>query len=229
MTQFKTYPLAKAHLAEGVVVVIDVLRAFSTAAYAFNKGTKRIYPVASVEQAMALRSRFDDALTMGEVDGFKPRNFDFSNSPAEINKANLEGRILIQRTSAGTQGVVRAKKAEQCYAASFVVARATAECLRTLKPDLISFIITGESQGRDGDEDRACGEYIQALFENRHTAPDAFAARIAESSVGKSFLSGNLQYILADDVDLCKQVDAFDFYLPITREHNVLIMKKGMG
>jgi len=229
MTRFKYYPLAKAHFAEGVVVVIDVLRAFTTAAYALNKGAKQIYPVASVEEVVMLRSRFDDALTMGEIGGFKPEGFDFSNSPAEIIKVNLEGRILIQRTSAGTQGVVRTQQADQCYAASFVVARATADRLRTLKPDLISFIITGKSQGRDGDEDRACGEYIQALFENRRATPDPFVARIEKSSVGKSFLSGSLKYLLADDVDLCKRVDAFDFYLLISREHDLLVIKKGRG
>lgn len=229
MTQFEYYPLEKAHLAEGVVVVIDVLRAFSTAAYAFNNGAKCIYPVSSVDQAMTLRSRFEDALTMGEVDGFKPPVFDFSNSPAEILGADIKDRILIQRTSAGTQGVMRASHAEQCYAASFVVARATADYLWVLKPDLISFIITGESQGRDGDEDRACGEYIQALFVKKQTPPDMFVARIDQSTVGRSFHSGNLQYLLSEDLELCKKVDAFDFFLRIKRENDLLVMRKGTG
>ena len=42
-----------------------------------------------------MKSSLDDALIMGEVDGFKPEEFDLSNSPAEIMKAN-PGFHLIQ-------------------------------------------------------------------------------------------------------------------------------------
>jgi len=52
----------------GVVVVIDVCRAFTTAAYAFGAGYERILLAGMVAEALALRERFPDAQVMGEVD-----------------------------------------------------------------------------------------------------------------------------------------------------------------
>ena len=43
--------------ASGVVAIIDVLRAFTTAAVAFANGATHITMVASVEEALALRSQ----------------------------------------------------------------------------------------------------------------------------------------------------------------------------
>ncbi|MFU8827781.1 MAG: 2-phosphosulfolactate phosphatase, partial [Brevefilum sp.] len=157
MTEFRYFNLHDAHLACGVVVVIDVLRAFTTAAHAFDVGAAKILPVASVSEALSLRDKIPDALVMGEVDGEQPVGFDFGNSPVQIRKQNLTGCTLIQRTSAGTQGLVRAQQAGLLFAASFVVARATALQIQALNASEVSFVITGASLGRDGDEDRACG------------------------------------------------------------------------
>ena len=41
-------------------------------------------------------------LAMGEDRGRRVAGFDFSNSPAEVAAADLRGRELVQRTSAGT-------------------------------------------------------------------------------------------------------------------------------
>jgi 2-phosphosulfolactate phosphatase len=227
MTRFRYYSLANAHLAGGVVVVIDVLRAFTTAAYALANGAMKIYPVKSVEEAMMLKSCIPGSLVMGEVDGFKPDGFDFNNSPDEIRKADLNGRILIQRTSAGTQGVVCAENANQSFAVSFVVARATAMKLRLLNPDLVSFIVTGESQGRDGDEDRACGEYIEALYKGKSPKPAEYVSRVETSTVASLFLNGKAEYLKRKDIELSKQVDQFDFYLSICKESDLLVIKRG--
>jgi len=149
--EFKFYPLEKAHEAHGVAVVIDVLRAFTTVAFALNAGANLIYPVAGVEEAIQLRNKLPRSLIMGEESGNKPEGFDFGSSPADISQADLSNKTLIQRTSAGTQGIVRVVYADLIIAASFVVAKATADHIQMLRPPLVSFIITGESQGRDGD------------------------------------------------------------------------------
>lgn len=226
MTEIKYYSLAEAHLAEGAVVVIDVLRAFTTAAFAFQSGAKEIFPAASVEDALALKSRIPDALVMGEVGGHKPKEFDFGNSPAAIRQADLHGLSLIQRTSAGTQGIIRAVKAEHCFPASFVVARGTADRLRALGPERISFIVTGESLGRDGDEDRACGEYIEALFKGLEPDPDVYTGRVMTSTVGRDFIDLKNDYLLKDDLELSTCVDAFDFFLQVHQKDDLLVIKK---
>jgi 2-phosphosulfolactate phosphatase len=161
---------------------------------------------------------------MGEVNGFKPEAFDHSNSPGALRDADLAGRKLIQRTSAGTQGLVRAVRAEVLYAASFVVAQATAQKLIEGQYDLISFVVTGISEGRDGDEDLACAEYIQALVQGKDPDPEPYLARVGTSTVGRGFADGSLDYLLQEDFRLSVQVNTFDFALPVKRIEDRLVM-----
>ena len=94
----------------GTAVVIDVLRAFTTAAYVFNAGTRSIQLVRTVEEALAIRHLQPGTLVMGEVGGLKPAGFDFGNSPTALLGLNLDGRHLVQRTGAGTQGAIAKMK-----------------------------------------------------------------------------------------------------------------------
>lgn len=226
MTRFSYFPLNQAHSARGIVVVIDVLRAFTTAAHAFDAGAERILPVAGIEEAFLLRKNLSDALLMGEVDGLKPDGFDFGNSPAQFNGCILTGYTMIQRTSAGTQGIVKAEQAELLFAASFVVAKATALAIRKLAPAEVSFVITGVLLGRDGDEDRACAEYIQALIQNQEPSASDYTQRVSQSSAGLSFLSDENRHILAEDLDLSVQPDRFNFSMPVFRKSELLIMNR---
>ena len=94
--------------AAGTVIVIDVFRAFTTAAIAFSNGASDITLVAEAEDALALhRSGVGDVL-MGEVDGKRPHGFNYGNSPHEISQVDLTGKSLVQSTRAGTVGVAAA-------------------------------------------------------------------------------------------------------------------------
>jgi 2-phosphosulfolactate phosphatase len=92
--------------ATGVVAIIDVFRAFSTAAVVLANGASRITMVSTVEEALALRKNGVGQVCMGEVEGRAPDGFDFGNSPFEVSQVNFGGKAIIQRTSAGTQGIV---------------------------------------------------------------------------------------------------------------------------
>ena len=105
--KFHYTDLEDCHTARGVVIVIDVLRAFSTAAYAFSRGAKEVLLVSTVDEALSLKSAIPHSKVMGEVGGLRPDGFDFGNSPTYIDQADLSGVTMIHRTSAGTQGVVR--------------------------------------------------------------------------------------------------------------------------
>src|SRR5688572_6796168 len=129
--------------ATDTVVVIDVIRAFTTAAFAFAAGARDIITVGSVEEALTLRDYFSGSLVMGEVGGQRPPGFDFGNSPVALAQADLEGRRIIQRTSAGTQGLVRSLWADALLAASFVCAGATARYIEQQKPAAVTFVSTG--------------------------------------------------------------------------------------
>jgi 2-phosphosulfolactate phosphatase len=186
---------------------------------------RRIYPVSSLEEGFALKITFPDALMMGEVHGYQPPGFDFGNSPASISQATLHGRTMIQRTSAGTQGLTQAFGASDLFAASFVVAKVTAEHFKKLAPDCVTFIITGASQGRDGDEDLACAAYIRDLIEDVNVQADNYTKRVWSSSVGNAFLNGKNLYISEEDIQMCMQVDLFPFYLKVHRDAGKLVME----
>lgn len=94
----------------GPVVVVDVLRAFTTAAYAFGAGAEAVYLVATVEEALAFKRENAGARAMGEEHGRRPAGFDFSNSPVAVSQQDLTGTTIVQRTSAGTQGVIAAHR-----------------------------------------------------------------------------------------------------------------------
>src|SRR5258708_30548238 len=115
--------LEGAKRASGHVAIIDVFRAFTTAAVALANGASRIIMVATVDEALALRGAGTGQVCMGEVSGRAPPGFDFGNSPFEVSKVDLQGKTIIQRTSAGTQGIVAAaNRAERLYASSLVTA-----------------------------------------------------------------------------------------------------------
>jgi 2-phosphosulfolactate phosphatase len=215
--------------ANGVVVAVDVYRAFTTAAYAFAAGAERILLVSTVEDALALRQQNPDALLMGEVLGVPVPSFDFWNSPAQFEKVDLTGRMLVQRTSAGTQGIVRSVGAEHLLAASFCVAGATVRAIQRRAPREVTFVLTGlrADHPMDGLEDMACAEYMAALLRGEDPNPADYLTWTQH--LNQNRLEGASEEILSQfqaDIALCAQVDRFAFALPVQRKDGLLIMQK---
>ena len=84
---------ADAGAAIGSVVVVDVLRAFTTAAYAFAAGARHVYLVGTVAEALEFKAANPGTLAMGEEHGRRPDGFDFANSPAQVAAADLRDRV----------------------------------------------------------------------------------------------------------------------------------------
>lgn len=211
--------------ATGVVVVIDVIRAFTTAAYAFAAGAREILLVGTVEEALALRERFPGSLAMGEVGGLPVKEFDLDNSPDALAGRNMSGRLLIQRTSAGTQGVVRSLRADTLLASSFVCAGATARYIARQDPAPVTLVVTGIIPGRDGDEDIAYADYLAALLSG--AAPDVapYLRRVRESTAGRLFADPAQPEFPAADLERCAELDRFDFAMLVERRDGLLALR----
>ena len=82
--------------ATGTVAIIDVFRAFTTAAVALANGAARILMVSTVEEALALCDAGIGQLCTGEVHGRSPDGFDFGNSPFEVSTVDFTGKTIIQ-------------------------------------------------------------------------------------------------------------------------------------
>jgi 2-phosphosulfolactate phosphatase len=203
----------------GAVIVIDVIRAFTTAAYAFAAGAKEIYLVSTVEEALQLKSE-KNALAMGEMKGRRPEGFDLSNSPVLASRAKLEGRTLVQRTSAGTQGVVAATSATRMWCASLVVASATAQAARESGLGTPTYVITGQfldDPVMTGDDDRATAELIERARVGDPVGAQETALIVASTLEAKRTLALGGEDSHADDVAFATRVDAFAFAMEVER------------
>ena len=212
--------------AEGTVIIVDVFRAFTTAAIAFDRGAESIVLVAEVEEAMELYCRGIGDLTMGEVDGKRPHGFDYGNSPHEISQANLSGRTIVQSTRAGTVGVAAATRAETIFLGSFVVAAATAAAVQRDNPEVVSIIAMGDRGAFRSDEDEQCALYLRNLLEGRQ--PDAAAVRslVMDGGQTQKFFDGSQPQYRPEDAELALQINRFPFAMRISRENGLLVARK---
>src|SRR5439155_2763610 len=143
--------------ATGIVAVIDVFRAFTCAAVVLANGASRIVMVRSLEEALELRRAGLGQFCIGEVGGRAPDAFDFGNSPFEIASVNFQGKTVIQRTSAGTQGIVLASsQAQRLYAASLVTANAAVRAMQSGSPETVTLVPMGADGIRRTDVDDLC-------------------------------------------------------------------------
>ncbi|NOK61820.1 MAG: hypothetical protein GFH27_549281n59 [Chloroflexi bacterium AL-W] len=211
------------HTASDVVVVIDVIRAFTTAAFAFAAGAKDILPVGTIEEACALHDRFPGTLMMGEVRGHRPDHFDFGNTPSVLAQSHLHGRRMIQRTGAGTQGLVRSVNAAVLLAASFVCASATVRYIQHLNPSNITLVATGIAP--EGAEDEACADYLETLLRGEQPDVTPFLKHVRDSHAGQCLSDPNDPSFPAADLDCCVDIDRFAFAMPVERPDGLLIMR----
>ncbi|MFO0984162.1 MAG: 2-phosphosulfolactate phosphatase [Planctomycetota bacterium] len=208
--------------ARGAVVVIDVLRAFTTAAYALASGAREIVLVGTVEQAFALRRQWPNSVLVGESGGRPIAGFDHGNSPAAMRSLDLRNKTVVLRSSSGTQGVVRAVYADEILLGSLVVASATAAWLRA-RAAHVTLLAMGSAAGPDGPEDDACADHIAALLQGEPADPAQVAAAVRASPAGRQALDPTIDWIVADDLDCAVALDCFRFAMPVHRDRSHLI------
>lgn len=221
--------LSGAKVARGSVAVIDVFRAFTTAAVALANGASQITMVGTVEEALTLRSTGVAEVCMGEVRGRKPADFDFGNSPFELLNVALRGAAIVQRTSAGTQGVIAAARgANRLYAASLVTANATAQALRLGRLGPISLVAMGNNGTVRTDEDELCALHLRNLLEGRPGDPEAVRRVILASGEAERFHDPMRQHLHPNDLDIALDIDRYGFAIRVRMEdgHPVARMEK---
>src|SRR5436190_17096535 len=80
-------------------VVFDVLRATSSMLTGLAHGAAEIHPVCTIEEALALRQRWPDAVLGGERQGDLIPGFDIGNSPLEYRDSVAKRRIITTTTN----------------------------------------------------------------------------------------------------------------------------------
>ncbi len=215
--------LGIAELAEApsAAVVVDVMRAFTVAAWAFAQGAEKIVLAESLDEAMGLKARHPDWVAI--KDGPPTPAFDAVNSPGLVRSIDLDGRTVVQKTTAGTVGALAVKEASLVLCASFVVAEATARKLRTRDGDGVTFVVTAEDG--QADEDLACAQYIARRSVEAGTDAAGFLRRAADSRAAAELTQGVRQGVHPDDVALCLELDRFPFAMVAILEASLMVLR----
>jgi 2-phosphosulfolactate phosphatase len=164
-----------------IAVVIDVLRATSTATQALAAGYQRVLCAASLERAQELRA--PGRVLAGEQNCVKPAGFDQGNSPSEA--ANRRGEELVLATTNGAPAIVAAvAHAPRVLVACLLNLEAVLSTL-LVQPDpagLALQIVCSGTNGAVALEDA----YVAGRIAARLPGPRTDAALVAEA-VARAF------------------------------------------
>jgi 2-phosphosulfolactate phosphatase len=205
------------------IVGIDVFRATTTIVTGLAAG-RRVYPVASVVEAMRTAGSLANPVLVGEVGGVKAEGFDLNNSPTLVASLEEDGRPLVVLSSAGTQLLKHAAGAEAVYCACFRNLSATARHV-ALHHRRVALIGAGTKGERRPEDQMACAAIGERLFRAGFMAEDASThgelvrwrnadVGVIRSSPSADYLRNSqqeydIEFVLShlDDVDAAASVD----------------------
>ncbi len=113
------------YLGYDAIVCVDVIRATTTAVTAVAQD-RRVFPVASVEDAFAVAGRLENPLLAGEVKGIQPAGFEIAGPAALAARADTD-RPMVLVSSSGTQLIVNSNQGDSVDGPDVYVA-----CLRNM-------------------------------------------------------------------------------------------------
>jgi len=203
--------------ARGLAVVIDVLRSFTVSAYALAGGARECRLVTTTDQARALAAATPGAVLCAEENALPLPGIPISNSPTQIRETELRNRILIQRSTAGTQVTAAVREGVDIFAASLVVARATVQACLFRAPNTLTLIASA-----DHPEDHACARYMEAIIRGEHPDVDELLKPLKQSERYARVMAGEWPGFPPTDLELALQPDRFNFAMPVTRTHGYL-------
>jgi 2-phosphosulfolactate phosphatase len=144
------------------VVVVDVLRATTTIAYAISRGAT-VLPLADEHEARTRAAAIDGAILAGEHLGKRLDGFDCNNSPTELAAFDLAGKTVVIATTNGTKAVAACASAHRIFAGAL-----------TNAPALARFLCTG---GELASEDLlGAGAVVAAVIEATRPGGDLWIA-----------------------------------------------------
>jgi 2-phosphosulfolactate phosphatase len=208
-----------ARSATGRAVIVDVFRAFTTAAFCVAAGARESVLLGDHEEALRMKRADPSLFLTGEIGGRPIPGFDVGYSPSAVDGLDLEGRRVVQRTSSGTQGVVAAASADEIVLGSFVVAEATVRYLGERGGE-VTVVSMGERGILESSEDDACAAYLAARLRGERVDAAEVVARLWEHE-DRAWP----EWFPRRDAELACEVDRFDFALPVAREGGLLVAR----
>jgi 2-phosphosulfolactate phosphatase len=197
-------------------IVIDVIRATTTMCQALAAGYERVFCVAEVEEAFALRERLPVGVLGGERKNVLVPGFDLGNSPREYLERR-DGPLVLSTTN-GTRAVVSAaQRCERVLVGSLVNLGAVVEAARAEREDVV-VVCAGVQGALALDDAYVAGRIVELLGWERTDASEAAARLVstwggAEEALRASRSGRNLLENapeLEDDLAFCAQESVLD-------------------
>ena len=212
--------------ARGLVVIIDVFRAFSCEPLFFHFEAKKVILETDPSEAVEKKKRHPEFILVGEVNEVPIEGSDLGNSPSEIvlkGENYFKGRTVIHRTTAGVTGAAAALgHSEEVLLGSFLTARATVDYIKRRKPDLVTLVAMGDKAKRKAPEDEACADYLEHLLSGRPYDPVQTLKEVLYQPTAQKFIQGEKAYLPREDPIFCLQRDLFDFHLKVERSDDYI-------
>ncbi|GAE36936.1 2-phosphosulfolactate phosphatase [Halalkalibacter akibai] len=202
-------------------IVIDVIRAFTVAHYAFLNGAKRILLVPTTDEAFSLKRKHPNFVLAGEEHGIGIQGFDFDNSPKRISKERLDNLTIVQKTTNGVQATLNSLNTKHLLVTGYSNAKSTASFVKKVikgRSSTINIIASHPT----GDDDLACAEYIKALIlEQNIPANIEIEKRIKQSHVCEKFYDPTNLLFNKADIALCSREHPSNFVMKLVQDSEI--------
>ena len=148
-------------------VVIDVLRATTTIAWALHNGAEAVQAFADLDQLRAEADAWpaERRLLLGERGGSKIAGFDLGNSPVAVTPEVVQGKRLFMSTTNGTRALQRVRGVSCLHTVALPNRRAVAERLLQERHEQILILGSGWEGTYSLEDSLAAGALAALLVE----------------------------------------------------------------
>jgi len=215
----KKEDLLPAHLADHVVIVLDILFATSTMVHAFAQGVAGIWPALDTGDANVVAAGVGDCIKSGEylaehLPGFSPA------MPLLLSREPLRGRKLVYCTTNGTVALRASVGAQDVYVGCLLNAAALVSHVRQAHADSSVLVVCSGSIGMFNLEDfYGAGHFVELFSQagSYQLNDGARGARLLRRAYDpKTVLSSSRVGLimkdkgLSDEVEYCARLDLLD-------------------
>lgn len=221
------------HDPESIVVAVDIFRATTTMATAFQNGVRSIRPVATVEEAKAYKEK---GWLVGAERNVKRCEFaDFGNSPFDYTKEKVKGKDIVFTTTNGTKAITIAKEAYRVVIGAFINLQAVAGYCLSHKRNVV--VLASGWEDKVNIEDTLFGGALAELLlkANYQSGGDATTIALEMWNTHKQDLSAYMEKTehierlkanhLEDSVPYCLTLDTTKVVPELTIDNNTLILR----
>ncbi len=149
-----------------VAVVIDVLRATTTIAFALNNGAESIQVFDDLDELRKTADKWPSSsrLLLGERGGKKVDGFDLGNSPLLVTPERVKGKRLFMSTTNGTKALKRLHEVKSLYTMGLPNRKAVADRLLSGKVSEVWMLGSGWEGSYSLEDSLAAGALASILL-----------------------------------------------------------------